>query len=81
MYAKYPEALAKIVKRALTRNPSERFQTAAEFRDALEHYLKDERIMISPAGVGQLVKRVLGSRIEQQRQALREALTAADGMW
>ncbi|MEI9950161.1 MAG: serine/threonine-protein kinase [Pseudomonadota bacterium] len=80
VYAKYPEGLAVIVKRALTRNVSERFQTAAEFRDALEHYLKAERIMVSPAGVGQLVKRVLGPRIEQQRQALREALIVADGM-
>ena len=80
IYAQYPAGLATIVKRALARNVNERFQTAAEFRDALEQYLKDERIMVSPAGVGQLVKRVLGSRIEQQRQALREALTAADGM-
>jgi hypothetical protein len=68
-----------VVKRALARNVNERFQTAAEFRDALEHYLREERIMVSHAGVGQLVKRVLGSRIEQQRQALREALTVADG--
>ena len=79
IYPKYPDGLAAIVKRALTRNVNERFQTAAEFRDALERYLKDERIMISHAGVGQLVKRVLGSRIENQRQALREALTVADG--
>lgn len=79
IYPNYPDRLAAVVKRALTRNVNERFQTAAEFRDALERYLKDERIMISPAGVGQLVKRVLGSRIEQQRQALREALTVADG--
>ena len=79
IYAKYPDGLAAIVKRALARNVTERFQTAADFRDALEHYLKDERIMVSPAGVGQLVKRVLGPRIEQQRQALRDALTVADG--
>jgi eukaryotic-like serine/threonine-protein kinase len=79
VYANYPEGLAAIVKRALSRNVRDRFQTAAEFRDALEQYLKDERIMVSPAGVGQLVKRVLGPRIEQQRQALREALTIADG--
>ena len=79
IYEKYPDGLAAIVKRALARNVSERYQTAAEFRDALEQYLKSEHIMVSPAGVGQLVKRVLGSRIEQQRQALREALTVADG--
>jgi len=79
VYAKYPAGLAVIVERALARNVDERFQTAAELRDALEHYLKDERIMVSPAGVGQLVKRVLGPRIEQQRHALREALTITDG--
>jgi serine/threonine protein kinase len=79
IYPKYPDGLAAVVKRALSRNVNERFQTAAEFRDALERYLKDERIMISHLGVGQLVKRVLGSRIESQRQALREALTVADG--
>jgi len=75
----YPEGLAAIVKRSLSRNVNQRFQTAAEFRDALEHYLKDARVMVSPAGVGQLVRRVLGPRIEQQRQALRDALTVADG--
>ena len=79
VYEKYPQSLAVIVERALTRDVNERFQTAAEFRDALEQYLKEERIMVSPAGVGQLVKRVLGPRIEQQRQALRDALTVADG--
>ncbi len=79
IYPKYPDGLAAVVKRALTRNVNERYQTAAEFRDALERYLKDERIMISHAGVGQLVKRVLGSRIESQRQALRDALAVADG--
>lgn len=79
VYEKYPQSLAVVVQRALARNVNERFQTAAEFRDALEQYLKEERIMVSPAGVGQLVKRVLGPRIEQQRQALREALTVADG--
>src|SRR5450432_2250467 len=79
IYPQYPEGLAVVVRRALARNVNERFQTAAEFRDALERYLRDERIMISHAGVGQLVKRVLGSRIELQRQALREALVVADG--
>jgi eukaryotic-like serine/threonine-protein kinase len=79
VYPKYPDALAVVVKRALARNMNDRFQTADELRDALEHYLKEARVMVSHAGVGQLVKRVLGSRIEQQRQALREALTVADG--
>jgi hypothetical protein len=79
IYAKYPDGLSRVVSRALSRDVSERFQTAAEFRDALEQYLKSERVLVSPAGVGQLVRRVLGARVEQQRKALREALTQADG--
>lgn len=79
VYPQCPDKLAAIIQRALARNVNARYQTAAELRDALEQYLKDERIMVPHAGVGQLVKRVLGARVEQQRQALREALVAADG--
>jgi len=79
IYPQCPDRLALIIKRALARNVNDRYQTADEFRDALEQYLKEERILVSHAGVGQLVKRVLGGRVEQQRQALREALVVADG--
>ncbi len=77
---KYPEKLATIVKKALERDVNKRYQTADELRAALERYLIDERILVSTASVGQLVRRVLGPRIEQQRINLREALIAADGM-
>jgi hypothetical protein len=71
--------LVAIVERALQRAPSQRYQTARELADALERCLVEERVLVSHASVGQLVRRVLGSRIETQRQALREALTASDG--
>jgi flagellar hook-associated protein 1 FlgK len=44
--------------------------TAEEFRDALESYLVEERILVPAAGVKGLLKRVLGSRIEQRRQQI-----------
>lgn len=75
----YPERLAEITLRALSRDPSERYQTAKELRDALERYLIEERVMVSHAGVAQLVRRVIGSRIESLRQSVREALVARDG--
>src|SRR6185436_16313360 len=53
---------------------------ADELRAALEKYLVDDRILVSAASVGQLVRRVLGARIELQRANLRDALIAADGM-
>ncbi|HKY37354.1 MAG TPA: protein kinase [Polyangiaceae bacterium] len=72
--------LVSIVQRALERDIHKRFQTARQLSEALERYLVEDRVMVSHASVGQLVKRVLGSRIETQRQMLREALTAADGI-
>ena len=72
--------LVSIVEKSLARDLGRRFQTAREMSDALERFLVEDRGMVSHASVGQLVRRVLGSRIETQRQALREALTASDGV-
>jgi serine/threonine protein kinase len=36
----YPDALAEVLLRALTREPAERWQTAAELRDALDAYVR-----------------------------------------
>ncbi len=80
LHPKYPEKLANIVKKALSRDLGARYQTADELRGALERYLVEERIMVAKASVGQLARRVLGTRIEQQRTSLREALIAADGV-
>lgn len=72
--------LVAIVNKSLERDLSKRFQTAQQMSEALERYLVEDRVMVSHASVGQLVRRVLGSRIETQRQSLREALTASDGV-
>lgn len=72
--------LVSIVQKSLERDLSKRFQTARQMSEALERHLVEDRVMVSHASVGQLVRRVLGSRIETQRQALREALTASDGV-
>jgi eukaryotic-like serine/threonine-protein kinase len=72
--------LVTIVQKSLERDVRKRFQTALELAEALERCLVQERVLVSHASVGQLVRRVLGSRIETQRQALREALTASDGV-
>jgi serine/threonine-protein kinase len=76
----YPARLAQITMRALERDPARRFQTAEELREALEHYLIEERVMVSHSSVAQLVRRVLGPRIESLRQGLREALVVRDGV-
>jgi serine/threonine-protein kinase len=78
--AEYPDRLANIVLKALDRERDTRFQTAEELRLALEHFLVEERMLISHAAVGKLVHKVLKPRLERQDESLREALVAADGM-
>ncbi len=75
----YPPALEAIVMRALERDPARRFQTAEELGQALDRYLVSERIMVARAGVAQLLKRVVGARIEQRRDSIRSALALVDG--
>jgi eukaryotic-like serine/threonine-protein kinase len=76
---KVPPALDPIVMKALERDRRVRFQTADELRQALERWLVEQRILVSQAGVAQLVKRVLSTTIEERREAIREALVTADG--
>lgn len=75
----YPEKLEAIVLKALEHDLEKRFQTADEFRDALETYLVEERILVPAAGVKGVLKRVLGSKIDQRRQQIRAAIRAQDG--
>jgi eukaryotic-like serine/threonine-protein kinase len=75
----YPQKLERVVMRALERDLSQRFQTADELRDALETYLVEERILVPSAGVKGLLRRVLGTRIDQRRQQVRTAIRTLDG--
>lgn len=75
---KYPPELEEIVLRALTRDPTKRYQTAQEFQRALDGYLKSERVVVPAAGIANLLKKVLGERIEQRRKAIRSVLKGLD---
>ncbi|HEX6276237.1 MAG TPA: serine/threonine-protein kinase [Polyangiaceae bacterium] len=79
-FAGYPEKLATIVMTALNADVERRYQTADDLRAALDQYLVEERMLVSQASVGQLVRRVLGTRLAAQHDAIRTALVAADGM-
>jgi eukaryotic-like serine/threonine-protein kinase len=73
---KYPAELERIVLKALERNVSARYQTAAELEHDLRAYLKAERLIVPQSGVAGILKRVLGDRIEQRRKAVRASLKA-----
>ncbi len=72
----YPEQLQAIVLRALERDVDKRYQTAAELQKDLEDYLQRNLIVVPRGGVGGLLKRVLGARIEQRRKGIRAVLKA-----
>ena len=74
--AKYPPELERIVQKALERNVSARYQTAAELEHDLRAYLKAERLIVPQSGIAGILKRVLGDRIEQRRKAVRASLKA-----
>jgi serine/threonine-protein kinase len=77
--AGYPKALEDIVLKCLQREKDRRYQTALEVQRALEGYLKAERIVVARSGLAGLLKKVLGTRIEQRRRAVRAAIKAIDG--
>ncbi|HEX3775425.1 MAG TPA: serine/threonine-protein kinase, partial [Polyangiaceae bacterium] len=74
--SRYPPELERIVLKALERNVSARYQTAAELEHDLRAYLKAERLIVPQGGIAGILKRVLGERIEQRRKAVRASLKA-----
>lgn len=53
-----PQALRDVLERALSAVPSDRFGSAAQMRDALEHYLATSAPQLTPAHLGAFVARV-----------------------
>lgn len=70
----YPKELEAIVLRALQRDPSKRYPSAALFESDLTAFLKARHTVVPQTGVAALLKRVVGPRIEQRRRAVRVVL-------
>jgi serine/threonine-protein kinase len=77
--ADYPPGLEAVVMKALERDKAERFQSADEFRLALDQYLVAERVVVPPSGISGLLRRVLRERIEARRDAIRVAILELAG--
>ncbi|MCC6214515.1 MAG: serine/threonine protein kinase [Polyangiaceae bacterium] len=74
----YPKPLEAVVMRALDRDPSKRYQTAAELEVALDRAFPPTMPRVRSEDVGRYVNGLLGSRGEERRAALREAIRLAD---
>lgn len=69
-----PRAVAQIVHRAMTRNPDERFQTAAEMRRAIQSAYADVCAPLPRQELGHFLVTHLGARMQERRAALATAL-------
>jgi tetratricopeptide (TPR) repeat protein len=56
----YPPVLAAAIARALERDPEQRYQTAAEMRDALDAYVHDSGAEVATEGVRALLGSLFG---------------------
>lgn len=69
----YPERLERIVIRALSRNPEDRYQSAEEMRLALEEWLAKSGKIVTHTDIARAVNERLNPKVRDQIQALRNA--------
>ncbi len=67
-------AFDELLKKALDRDPAQRFQTAEDFAIALEEAARNHAGIATGRGVADEVKHWLGERIETQRARVRDAI-------
>jgi serine/threonine protein kinase len=65
----YPEALERIVLRALSRDPAQRFSSALELQSALEDFAHDNRLRVSPLVLAKLMGTLFPSRLAEWHAA------------
>ena len=73
-----PAALEAVVARALERDRSKRYSTAAEFADALERASRVVGVLGTHKDVASHLEAVLGTEISQQREAVRAWLARSE---
>ncbi|MDX9723967.1 MAG: serine/threonine-protein kinase [Myxococcota bacterium] len=74
-----PEDLAAIVRKALARNPDERYQSCGDFHDDLLEFLYRNRLRVTSSDLGRFMERLFQKDIEQdkiRRQKLRDQVEA-----
>ncbi len=69
-----PEALAAVIGKALQRDVGKRYQSAAEFRDALQDVARD----LSASGRAAFVDRLVGTTLAENRRAIAQAESVID---
>jgi serine/threonine-protein kinase len=76
----YPKALEDVVMKALARDRNNRFESAHEMMLALEQALPQEVQANSERNTEVFLRRLFAKRIAERKDALKNALLAADGL-
>jgi serine/threonine-protein kinase len=74
----YPEALEKVILRALAKSPDERYDTANALLRDLDHALPSSERANTDEDIARFVRKLLGDKLEERRATLSDALTRAD---
>lgn len=74
-----PEALARIVDKALQRDVERRYRSALEFKDELDQWLLTQRSTRSRVAVAATMRTLFIDTIERRRETLRECLDRVEG--
>lgn len=69
-----PPALERILMKALSKSPSDRYQTAAEYSQALDNYLRRYAPRTGAADVGAFLEKLIGEKV--RRRTLNESTAA-----
>lgn len=75
VFEKVPKSLFHIMKKALEKNPGERYQTAHEMRLDLESYLLTTRETLSEKALSDYLKQLFQEEIEEEKKVLTERET------
>ncbi len=74
----YPPALEAVLLKALAKNPADRYPTANDLLKDLDQVLPASERANTDQDVAEFVRKLVGDRLEERRNTLREALERAD---
>jgi serine/threonine protein kinase len=74
----YDAKLEAIVLKALAKNPRDRWQTAQELQHALEDYARSAQLTTSSRALGELMRDLFATHIEEWEKAQRDGRSLAD---
>lgn len=66
----YPRRLADIFRKATAYRPEDRYQSVSTMLEELQEYQMDERLLITPKGIADLVTTYFGDRLAKQQNLL-----------